>query len=74
MILTWHNDKVPDGIKITQVYGLLFVKDGRMLLRIEDGFHSLAGGKPELGEDISATLRREVIEEVNTTIYIILFI
>lgn len=69
MIITWHNDKVPEGIKIKQVYGLLFMKDGRMLLRIEDGFHSLAGGKPELGEDISATLRREVIEEVNTTIY-----
>jgi len=69
MILTWHNDKVPEGIKIKQVYGLLFMKDGRMLLRIEDGFHSLAGGKPESGEDMIATLKREVIEEVNTTIY-----
>lgn len=69
MIITWHNDKVPEGIKIKQVYGLLFVKDGRMLLRIEDGKYCLAGGKPELGEDISATLRKEVIEEVNTTIY-----
>ena len=29
---TWHNGEVPNGLKVTQVYGLVFTRDGRMLL------------------------------------------
>ena len=43
----WFDGEVPANIKIRQVYGLVFTKDGRMLMRIEDGKYSLAGGTPE---------------------------
>ena len=72
-IFTWHNGNVPEGMKVTQVYGLVFTKDGRMLLKVEKVgdkiMYSLAGGKPEL-EDNSReeTLKREFLEEVNTTL------
>jgi hypothetical protein len=66
----WFDGEVPENIKITQVYGLVFSKDGRMLMRIEDGKYSLAGGTPESYDaNKIATLKRELIEEVNTTIY-----
>ncbi len=69
----WHNGEVPATLKVKQVYGLLFTKDGRMLVRIENApsgkNYSLAGGTPEAyDKDLEATLRREVIEEVNTKI------
>ena len=72
-IFTWNNGNVPEGMKVTQVYGLVFTKDGRMLLKVEKVgdkiMYSLAGGKPEL-EDNSReeTLKREFLEEVNTTL------
>ena len=66
----WFDGEVPENVKIRQVYGLVFTKDGRMLMRIEDGRHSLAGGTPEsYDKDKIETLKRELIEEVNTTIY-----
>lgn len=71
-IFTWHNGNVPEGMKVTQVYGLVFTKDGRLLLRVEKKEdrikYSLAGGKPELDEDREGTLKREFLEEVNTTL------
>jgi len=71
--ITWHNGEVPEGIQIKQVYGLLFTRDGRFLVRIEEGkkgkVHTLAGGTPEeFDKDVEATLRRELLEEINTTI------
>lgn len=73
-LFTWFNGDVPKDMKIKQVYGILFVVDGRVLLRIENidnkKYYSLAGGKPEESDnDIEDTLRREVKEEVNSTIY-----
>lgn len=66
----WFDGEVPENVKVTQVYGLVFTKDGRMLMRIEDGKYSLAGGTPEDYETSKVeTLKRELIEEVNTTIY-----
>ena len=70
----WNNGEVPRELKITQVYGLIFTKDGRMLLKVENKNHrkvfSLAGGTPEQFDDnMEETLRRELIEEVNTTIH-----
>lgn len=71
-IFTWHNGNVPEGMKVTQVYGLVFTKDGRLLLRVEKKEdrikYSLAGGKPELDEGREETLKREFLEEVNTTL------
>lgn len=71
-IFTWNNGNVPEGMKVTQVYGLVFTKDGRLLLRVEKKGdrikYSLAGGKPELDEGREETLKREFLEEVNTTL------
>ena len=71
--ITWHKEEVPKGMKIKQVYGLLFTRDGRFLVRIENKpkgkIYTLAGGTPEkFDRDVEATLRRELLEEVNTTI------
>lgn len=73
MKITWHNGEVPPHLKTTQVYGLVFSNDGRMLLRIEQKKNrkvfTLAGGTPEsFDSDRVATLRREMLEEVNTTL------
>lgn len=70
---TWYNGEVPNGLKVSQVYGLIFTRDGRMLLKVENKakgkVYSLAGGTPEtFDKDKEATLRRELIEEVNVTI------
>lgn len=72
-IFTWHNGNVPEGMKVTQVYGLVFTKDGRLLLRVEKKGdrikYSLAGGKPEVNDNgREGTLKREFLEEVNTTL------
>lgn len=68
-IFYWVDGDVPDNIKITQVYGIIFTEDSRILLCKEGNKYSLAGGKPE-DEDtgIQGTLRRELIEEVNVKI------
>ena len=70
---TWYNGEVDEKLKITQVYGIIFTMDGRILLKVErkkeDRVYSLAGGKPEsYDKDMEETLRRELLEEINTTI------
>ena len=72
-MFTWHNGEVPSELKVRQVYGLVFTRDGRMLLMVKDKqtgkVFSLAGGTPEeFDVDKEATLRRELVEEVNVTI------
>ena len=72
-IFTWHNGTVPENMEIRQVYGLIFSRDGRILLRVEDvnGVlkYSLAGGHPEVyDKGIEETIRRELLEEINITI------
>lgn len=72
-IFTWHNCEVPKHLKIKQVYGIIFTKDGRILLKVGEKNnvkkYSFAGGTPEVFDDgMVATLRRELIEEVNLTI------
>lgn len=61
----WINDKVPNNLKVKQVYGVVFSDDGRILLRIEDNKYKLTGGKPEENESYEETLKREYIEELN---------
>lgn len=67
--ITWHSGSVPTDIIIKQVYGILFTKDGRILLRIENGEYQLTGGKPEaFDKDMEQTLKRELMEEINVSI------
>ena len=73
-IITWEPAPVPESMEIRQVYGIIFTDDGRVLLRTENEAnhikYSLAGGHPEAYDrDIEDTCRRELIEEINTTIY-----
>lgn len=50
-IITWESGLVPEGMEIKQVYGLIFIEDGRIMLRTEQKTDhvkfSLAGGHPE---------------------------
>ena len=68
-IFRWQTGTVPENIKIKQVYGIVFNENMEIFLRIEDdGLYKLTGGKPEIGETMEETLRREVIEEANITL------
>ena len=68
-IITWVRGDVPRGMSVSQVYGICFTRDGRVLLRIEGEKYKLTGGKPENGDDDRAeTLMREFAEEANTVI------
>ena len=62
---TWYNNPVPKDLRVTQVYGIAFSKDSKILLRIEDGKYELTGGKPEANELYEDTLKREYLEELN---------
>ncbi|MCQ2568879.1 MAG: NUDIX domain-containing protein [Candidatus Saccharibacteria bacterium] len=64
----WHEAPIPNNLPITQVYGVLFTDDGRIMLRVDNSFHGLVGGTPEPGETYEETLHREVYEEVNCKI------
>ena len=72
--ITWKNEQVPQGMKIGQVYGIVFTKDGRTLVRIEtkkDGrkVYCLTGGTPEdYDKSCEETLRREFVEEADITL------
>lgn len=72
--LTWYSNEVPNELTTRQVYGVIFTTDGRLLLKVETKangktVYSLAGGTPEdYDVDRTATLKRELLEEVNVTI------
>ena len=68
---TWFNGYPPPDLRITQVYGLLFTDCERLILFIDPhGNYMLPGGTPEdYDNGIEDTLKREVIEEVNTEIH-----
>lgn len=47
-LFSWVDGEVPNGMKVTQVYGLIFTRDGRLLLR-RDGEHDpRAGDGPDV--------------------------
>ena len=71
--LSWHEEEVPKDLQIKQVYGVLFSNDKRILLMKkmlnEKPFFSLSGGTPEVfDKNLVATLKHELLEEINTTI------
>lgn len=67
---SWHTDAVPAGLAVRQVYGFLFVPDGRLLIRVDGSKHTLPGGRPEPGEiEYADILRRESMEEVTVDIH-----
>jgi 8-oxo-dGTP diphosphatase len=66
---TWHPRPVPAAMAVRQVYGFLFMPDGRLLIRIDGAKNSLPGGRPEPGEDgYIEVLQREAMEEVTVEI------
>lgn len=74
MKLEWIEKDVPSKMETRQVYAVVFDNLGRILLKVDtltngEKSYNLAGGTPEVfDKDIIATLRREYIEEVNTTL------
>lgn len=55
---------------ITQVYGIIFDAEGRILIGRDSKGESwiIPGGHPEKGESIEETFKREVLEEVDVEI------
>ena len=71
--ITWHNGEPPKDMPVRQVYAIAFDTNGRVLLKVEEkkGKHvySMFGGTPEdFDKDRIATLKREFVEEANTTL------
>ena len=65
----WIREDIEQGLNIKQVYGIVFDKDGNILLRVDDNKYKLTGGKPEdYDKNYSETLKREYIEELNVEI------
>ena len=48
---------------VTQVYGVCFTEDGKILIIKDEDEWNLPGGKPEKEENPEETLKREVFEE-----------
>lgn len=70
MQFIWHTSDSFDSLSpITQVYGVCFDKDGRILIIRESGKDwNIPGGKPEKDETPIQTLYRELCEEASVII------
>ena len=71
--ITWFFGEPPKHMKVRQVYAVVFDEYGRTLLKAEKDNnkiqYSMIGGTPESYDaDRIATLKREFLEEVNTTL------
>ena len=71
--ITWHFGEPPENMTIRQVYAIVFDQTGRTLLKTEKidnkVVYGMIGGTPEsFDKDRIATLKREFLEEVNTTL------
>lgn len=65
----WKDSTDFSNIKnLTRVYGVIFNDKDKILIVDPVGNWQLPGGKPELGESIEQTLRREILEEANAEI------
>lgn len=68
VIMTWILDSdLEKYIPVKQVYGVVFNDKGEILIAREssDGKWQIPGDKPEKGESIEDTIRRELLEEVD---------
>lgn len=71
--ITWYYDEPPKDMPVRQVYAIVFDEYGRTMLKSEKVgdqlVYSMIGGTPEnFDKDRIATLKREFLEEVNTTL------
>ena len=71
--IIWNFGEPPKDMMVRQVYAIAFDKYGRVMLKsdIKDGkrYFGMIGGTPEsFDKDRIATLKREYLEEVNTTL------
>ena len=71
--ITWHFGEPPKGMLVRQVYAIVFDSTGRTMLKFEyvgdKRVYGMIGGTPEnFDADRIATLKREFMEEVNTTL------
>lgn len=70
-LLTWIRDGSLENYKpVGQVYGIVFNDKGEILIAREkpEDKWAIPGGKPEAGESIEETLRRELEEEVDVSV------
>jgi len=72
MIINWKDDFVTN-LDVTQVYGIIFSNDGRILLKCENKnnkkVYSFFGGHPEdFDTSYIDTLNRELFEEANISV------
>ncbi len=69
---TWLGAVDPESVSpITQAYGFCFDENGELLViqaHPPNGTWQVPGGTVEVGETLVDTLRREIVEEANTTI------
>ncbi|MGN1201450.1 MAG: NUDIX domain-containing protein [Candidatus Caccovivens sp.] len=71
--ISWYFGEPPENMPVRQVYAIVFDESGRTLLKTEKVenkiIYGMIGGTPEsFDKDRIATLKREFLEEVNTTL------
>lgn len=71
--ITWHEGEPPKWMEVRQVYAIAFDEKGRVYLKVKykkgKVVYGMFGGTPEhFDRDRIDTLKREFIEEANTTL------
>ncbi len=71
--ITWHYGEPPRDMPVRQVYAIVFDRHGRTMLKSKKVgnkiLYGMIGGTPEtFDKDRISTLKREFLEEVNTTL------
>lgn len=71
--IIWHYGEPPKDMMVRQVYCMAFDQKGRVLLKVDHingkTYYGMFGGTPEsYDKDRLDTLRREYLEEANTTL------
>ena len=71
--MTWYYGEPPKDMTVRQVYAIVFDEQGRTMLKAENinnkMYYGMIGGTPEnFDKDRIDTLKREYLEEVNTTL------
>ena len=71
--ITWYYGEPPKDLSVRQVYAIVFDKYGRTMLKTENVdnkiVYGMIGGTPEIFDtNRIETLKREFLEEINTTL------